>query len=34
MGGVGDITEDDNEVFTCVKEEGDYVVRMVSIDKE
>ena len=34
MGGVGDITDDDNEVFTCIKEEGNRVMRIMSVDKE
>ena len=34
MGGVGDITEDDNEVFMCIKKEGDSVMRIVSIHEE
>jgi hypothetical protein len=31
MSGVGDIAEDDNEVFTCVKEERNCVVRVMSV---
>jgi len=34
MGGMGDIAEDDNEVFTCIKEERNRVVRVMSVNEE